>query len=129
MQSVAPPTSDESQPETIDAPSAVRAQLLASEHSSLLATRSSAQSEVLNRITTFLMLVSSSIVSLALIGRFTPFRWTAFALVLIGALLVIGTMTQRRVGNAAIEDLAHVIGMPLWGKHFAVNSNHAAQEY
>jgi hypothetical protein len=130
MQSVAPPTSDESQPETIGAPSAVRAQLLASEHWSLLATRSSAQSGVLNRITTFLMLVSSSIVSLALIGQFTRFdgRFIAFALVLIGALLVIGTVTQRRVGNAAIEDLAHVIGMNLWGKHFAVNSNHAAQE-
>ena len=59
------------------------------------------------------MLVSSSIVGLALIGQVTHFdgRFLAFALVLLGMLVVIGTLTQLRVGNAAIEDLAHVIGM------------------
>ncbi len=110
---VAPLTSDASQPETGAAPLAVRAQLLATEHWSLLATRSTAQSEVLSRITTFLMLVSSSIVGLALIGQVTRFdgRFIAFALVLLGMLVVIGTLTQIRVGNAAIEDLALVIGM------------------
>ena len=79
----------------------------------MLATRSTAQSEVLSRITTFLMLVSSSIVGLALIGQVTRFdgRFITFALVLLGMLVVIGTLTQMRVGNAAIEDLAHVIGM------------------
>jgi len=106
-------TSDSNQPETAGVPPAVRAQLLATEHWSLLATRSTAQSEVLSRITTFLMLVSSSIVSLALIGQVTRFdgRFTTFALVLLGALVVIGTLAQMRVGNASIEDLAHVIGM------------------
>jgi Ca2+/Na+ antiporter len=106
-------TSDLSQPEPAGVPPAVRAQLLATEHWSLLATRSTAQSEVLSRITTFLMLVSSSIVGLALIGQVTRFdgRFTAFALVLVGALVVIGTLAQMRVGNASIEDLAHVIGM------------------
>jgi hypothetical protein len=91
----------------------VRAQLLATEHWSLLATRSTTQSEVLSRITTFLMLVSSSIVGLALIGQFTHFdgRFTIFALVLLAALVVIGTLTGVRVGNASLEDLAHVIGM------------------
>ena len=95
------------------APLAVRAQLLATEHWSLLATRSTAQSEVLSRITTFLMLLSASIVSLALIGQVTRFdgRFITFALVLLGMLVGIGTLTQLRVGNAAIEDLAHVIGM------------------
>lgn len=92
---------------------AVRAQVLATEHWSLLATRSTAQSELLSRITTFLMLVSSSIVGLALIGQFTRFdsRFMTFALILLGALTVIGTLTQQRVGNASLEDLAHVIGM------------------
>ena len=94
-------------------PPAVRAQLLATEHWSLLATRSTTQSEVLSRITTFLMLVSSSIVGLALVGQVTRFdgRFIAFALVLLGMLVVIGTLTQMRVGTAAIEDLGHVIGM------------------
>jgi hypothetical protein len=60
---------DGSQPATNGAPPSVRAQLLATEHWSLLATRSTAQSELLSRITTFLMLVSASIVGLALLGR------------------------------------------------------------
>jgi hypothetical protein len=65
------------------------------------------------RITTFLMLVSASIVSLALIGQATRFdrRFITFALVLLGMVIMIGTLTQMRLGNAAIEDLAHVIGM------------------
>jgi hypothetical protein len=68
---------------------------------------------MLSRITTFLMLVSSSIVGLALIGQFTRFdgRFITFALILLGSLTVIGRLTQQRVGNASIEDLAHVIGM------------------
>ena len=94
-------------------PDSVRAQLLATEHWSLLATRSTAQAEVLSRITTFLMLVSSSIVSLALIGQVTRFdgRFIIFALILLGSLVVIGTLTQMRVGNASVEDLAYVVGM------------------
>jgi hypothetical protein len=102
-----------SQSETVSAPLGVRAQLLAAEHWSLLATRSTAQSEVLSRISTFLMLVSSSIVGLALIGQVTRFdqRFIAFSLVLLGMLVVIGTLTQIRVGNASLEDLACVIGM------------------
>jgi hypothetical protein len=104
-------TSKTSQPG--GAPLAVRAQLLATEHWSLLATRSTAQSEVLSRISMFLMLVSASIVSLALIGQVTRFdgRFITFALVLLGMLLVVGFLTQMRVGSASIEDLAHVIGM------------------
>jgi hypothetical protein len=95
------------------APPSVRAQLLATEHWSLLATRSTTQGEVLSRITTFLTLVSASIVSLALIGQATRFdrRFITFALVLLGMVVLVGTLTQMRVGNANIEDLAHVIGM------------------
>jgi Ca2+/Na+ antiporter len=106
-----PPASDAQEPGR--APQAVRAQLLATEHWSVLATRSTTQSEVLSRITTFLMLVSSSIVGLALIGQVTKFdrRFIALALVLVGILVGIGTLTQMRVGTASLEDLALVIGM------------------
>ncbi|HEX6349659.1 MAG TPA: hypothetical protein VF160_09745 [Candidatus Dormibacteraeota bacterium] len=92
---------------------ALRAQLLATEHWSLLATRSMTMNEMLSRISTFLLVVSSSLVSLALVAQFTHFdaRFLTFALVLLGALVVIGTMTGRRVGNASLEDLALVIGM------------------
>ena len=113
MPSTPPFTPEAGRPGSGDAPTGVRAQLVATEQWSLLATRSTTQSEVLSRITTFLMLVSSSIVGLALIGQFTRFdsRFTTFALVLLGVLVIIGTLTQMRVGNASIEDLAHVIGM------------------
>jgi hypothetical protein len=113
-QPVRPPASEASQHGNGgSAPSSVRAQLLATEHWSLLATRSTTQSEVLSRITTFLMLVSASIVSLALIGQATRFdrRFITFALVLLGMVVMVGLLTQVRLGNAAIEDLAHVIGM------------------
>jgi hypothetical protein len=112
-QPTAQPTSNASHQATASAAPSVRAQLLATEHWSLLATRSTTQSEVLSRITTFLMLVSASIVSLALIGQATRFdrRFLTFALVLLGMVLLVGTLTQMRLGNAAFEDLAHVIGM------------------
>jgi hypothetical protein len=95
------------------APSSVRAQLLATEHWSLLATRSATQNEVMSRTTTFLMLVSASIVGLALIGQATGFdrRFIAFALVLLAMVIMVGALTQARLHDAAIEDLAHVIGM------------------
>jgi hypothetical protein len=107
------PTLDASHQQTGSAAPSVRAQLLATEHWSLLATRSTTQSEVLSRISTFLMLVSASIVSLALIGQATRFdrRFTTFALVLLGMVILIGALTQVRLGNAAFEDLGHVIGM------------------
>src|SRR5918994_6510516 len=108
------PTSDPSQPGAGSSPPPnVRAQLLATEHWSLLAPRSTPQGEVLSRIPPFLMLVSASIVSLALIGQATRFdrRFITFALVLLGMVIMIGTLTQMRLSNAAIEDLAHVIGM------------------
>ena len=100
-------------PGVASTPLAVRAQLLATEHWSLLATRSMVTSEMLTRMATLLALVSSSIVGLALIGQVTRFDWrfVTFALILDGMLFVVGTLTQMRVGNASMEDLAHVIGM------------------
>src|SRR5438128_1820322 len=107
------PPSEASSPPASGVPPAVRAQLLATEHWSLLSTRTMAQNEVLTRITTFLMLVSASIVSLALVEQVTRFdgRFITFALVLLGLLVIVGTLTQMRVRNQSIEDLAHVIGM------------------
>jgi hypothetical protein len=105
--------SDGNQQGTDGALPSVRAQLMATEHWSLLATRSMVQSELLSRITTFLMLVSASIVALALMGQATRFggRFITFALVLVGMVVMIGALTQIRVVNASNEDLAHVIGM------------------
>jgi hypothetical protein len=91
----------------------VRAQLLATEHYSLLASRSTTQNELLGRIAIFLTLVSASVVSLALVGQATDFdgRFDAFTLVLFSIVLLIGTLTLLRVQNGSEEDHAYVIGM------------------
>jgi hypothetical protein len=91
----------------------VRAQLLATEHWSLLASRSTTQNELLVRIAIFLTLVSASVVSLALVGQATDFggRFDVFAIVLFSILLLIGTLTLLRVSNGSEEDLSYVIGM------------------
>jgi hypothetical protein len=91
----------------------VRAQLLATEHWSLLASRSTTQNELLVRIAIFLTLVSASVVSLALIGQATDFdgRFDVFTIVLFSILLLVGTLTLLRVFNGGDEDLAYVIGM------------------
>jgi hypothetical protein len=96
-----------------DVTPSVRAQLLATEHWSLLASRSTTQNELLVRIAIFLTLVSASIVGLALIGQATDFdgRFDVFAIVLFSILLVVGTLTLLRVSNGSEEDLAYVIGM------------------
>lgn len=94
-------------------PPAVRAQLLATEHWSLLASRSTAQGEVLTRISMFLTLVSAGLVSLALAGQATDFDegFPGFALTLLGLILLVGVLTQVRVVNVGLEDLTYVLAM------------------
>ena len=94
-------------------PPSVRAQILATEHWSLLATRSTAQSEVLTRITIMLTFTSATAVSLALVGQATRFdeRFETFAIVLLVLLFLIGTLTSLRVHNASEEDMIMVIAM------------------
>src|SRR5690349_6458245 len=94
-------------------PPSVRAQLLATEHWGLLASRSTAQGEVLTRISMFLTFTSASIVSVALVGQATGFS-DAFVLLAVVVLLIdtaIGLLTQLRVMNVAHEDLMYVTAM------------------
>lgn len=101
-------------PEDIPAvPLAVRAQLLATEHWSLLASRSTTQSEVLTRINMFLTLVSAGLVSLALVGQATGFSgaFIIFAITVLGFVCLVGVLTQMRVINVSLEDLAYVLAM------------------
>jgi hypothetical protein len=94
-------------------PPSVRAQLLATEHWSLLASRSTTQGEVLTRISMFLMFTSASLVSLALVGQATRFSDTfvMLAMVVLSTDLLIGLLTQVRVLNVAMEDLMYVLAM------------------
>lgn len=94
-------------------PDALRAQLLATEHWSLLASRSTAQSEVLVRISILLTLVSAGLVSLALMGQVTDFAdpFPLYAVAILGIITLIGLMTQIRVRNVGMEDLMYVLAM------------------
>ena len=96
-----------------DAQKSLRAQMLATEHWSLLASRSTTQSEVLTRIAIFLTLVSAGLVTLGVLGNATEFRgW--FGVAALGVLLLLvflGVITQLRVFNTATEDLVYVLAM------------------
>lgn len=96
-----------------EVPPAIRAQLLATEHWSLLASRSTTQSEVLTRISMFLTLVSAALVSLALVGQATRFSeaFVVFAIAVLGVVCLVGILTQLRVVNVALEDLMYVLAM------------------
>lgn len=96
-----------------DVPASVRAQILATEHWSLLATRGMTWSEVMSRITIQLTIASASLVVLALVVQSSGFA-TAFDVLSIGlsaAVLVLGTLTAVRVHNASTDDAAMVLGM------------------
>src|SRR3954453_4834774 len=110
MSSSDPP---ESAPIAPDLPPAVKAQLLATEHWSLLATRGVTWSEVMSRISIHLTVASASLVVLALVTQASGFG-TAFQVLSIGltsTILVLGTMTGIRVHNASVDDAALIIGM------------------
>src|SRR5690349_12118821 len=96
-----------------DAQRSLRAQMLATEHWSLLASRSTTQSEVLTRIAIFLTLVSAGLVTLGVLGNATQFSgWFGVAaLGILFLLVVLGLITQLRVFNTALEDLAYVLAM------------------
>ena len=92
---------------------ALTAQLLATEHWSLLASRSTTQNEVLTRISMLLTLMSAALVSIALVGQATRFSgiFPVFADALLGLVVIVGILTQVRVMNVSMEDLMYVLAM------------------
>ena len=105
--------SDAPQHELTDVPAAVRAQILATEHWSLLATRGMTWSEVMGRIAIHLTVASAALVVLALVTQAAGFG-TAFEVLSIGltsAVLLLGTLTGIRVHNASVDDAAILLGM------------------
>jgi hypothetical protein len=92
---------------------AVRAQLLATEHWSLLAARGLTWSEVMSRITLHLTVTSAALVVLALVTQASGFGTPFFVLAigLTSAILILGTLTGIRVHNANIDDSLMIAGM------------------
>ena len=94
-------------------PEAVRVQVLATEHWSLLATRNITYGAIFNRTSIFLTVVSAAVVALALVGQATDFgdRFYAFALLVLPVALFIGVATFIRLIDAWLEDFWLVYGM------------------
>jgi hypothetical protein len=94
-------------------PPAVAAQLLATEHWSLLATRGTMWSEVMSRITILLTVLTGSLVILGLVAQAGGFGTTfqVLAIGLAGAGLILGTLTSVRVFLASDEDAGLILAM------------------
>ena len=98
---------------TADAALARRLQILATEHWGLLAARSTAQSEVLTRITIHLTLVSAGLVTIGLLGQASHFAdwFPPAALGILGFLAAVGLLTLMRVLMVSEEDFMYVTAM------------------
>ena len=90
-----------------------RAQLLATEHWSLLATRSMSWNEAFARTAMFLSTLSAATVALALAGPAMQFgsAFALFALIVLSVTLFLGVATYVRLLQVNNEDLYWVSGM------------------
>jgi hypothetical protein len=89
------------------------AQILATEHWSLLATRSLIWNEAMSRATVFLTVLSASIIALALLADATGFgpQTTTLALVLLPVVLLLGVATYARLVQINPEEFQLVLAM------------------
>jgi hypothetical protein len=96
-----------------EATTAMRLQILAAEHSSLVATRSLAWNEAFSRVGMYLSLLSGAIVALALVGQGASFGqpFFVFGLVILPVVLFVGVTTFLRVGTSNYHDAQCVVGM------------------
>ena len=103
----------EAMPTPPESSSARRAQFLATEHWSLLATRSMSWNESFARCSMFLTSLSTATVALALVGSATDFgpEFVVFALVVLSITLFLGVATFIRLSQVNNEDLYWVAGM------------------
>jgi hypothetical protein len=96
-----------------EATAAMRLQILATEHWSLLATRSLAWNEVFARAGMYLSLLSGAIVALALVGDGSRFgdAFLVFGVVILPVVLFVGVTTHLRLAASNFMDAQCVIGM------------------
>ena len=94
-------------------PDAVRVQMLATEHWSLLATRGMTWNEAFSRASMFLTALSAAVVALALVAQATAFGpgFRTFALLVLPVVLLVGLATVVRLDDTIIADYGLVIGM------------------
>jgi hypothetical protein len=89
-----------------------RLQILATEHWSLLATRSLSWSESFSRTSMFLSTLTGAVVALALVAQAMPGQgFVLFALLLLPVVFFLGVATFARLVSINREDAVWVIGM------------------
>jgi len=88
-------------------------QILATEHWSLLATRSLTYQESLGRVSMFLGVLSGSVIALALIAQVDRFGTTfiVVAIFMLAVVFFVGVSTIRRLKMLNIDDDTWVVGM------------------
>lgn len=96
------------------AAASLRAQILATEHWSLLATRGMTWNEIFSRTGIFLTVLSAAVVALSLVaGQSSGFGhgFRVFALFVLPIVLLVGLATYIRLIEADVEDFWLVAGM------------------
>lgn len=95
------------------ASTALRLQILTTEHWSLLSTRSLSWNEAFSRATMFLSVLSGAVVALALVAQATAFGegFVTFALLILPVVLFVGIVSSARLVAINHEDVGWVIGM------------------
>jgi hypothetical protein len=90
-----------------------RLQVLATEHWSLLATRSLTYNEALSRVTIFLAILSGAVIALALVAQADSFGRTSISIAIPVLLIVLftGIATVRRLVMLNSDDFRWVVGM------------------
>jgi hypothetical protein len=90
-----------------------RLQILATEHWSLLATRSLTYTEGLSRVTIFLAILSGAVIALALVAQADHFgtAFSTIAIFLLSVVLFTGLATISRLNALNRDDYRWVIGM------------------
>jgi hypothetical protein len=105
--------STEMPPTGRDPAAAAKLQILATEHWSLLATRSLTYTESLSRVTIFLTILSGAVIALALVAQVSHFgaAFIAIAIPLLAVVVFTGVSTIGRLMQLNGDDYRWVIGM------------------
>ena len=98
---------------TPEEPAAGKLQVLATEHWSLLATRSLTYTESLGRVNVFLAILSGAVIALALVAQADHFGTTFIAIAILTLLVVLfaGIATIARLMHLNRDDYRWVVGM------------------
>src|SRR5438445_12197780 len=105
--------STEMPPAGRDPAAAAKLQILATEHWSLLATRTLTYNESLSRVTIFLSILSGAVIALALVAQVSRFgpAFIAIAIPLLSVVVVSGISTIGRLMQLNGDDFRWVVGM------------------